>query len=322
MDLKLSEIAKKKLLNAQYGLFNHSAVQICSWTKKSLTKNEVCYKEKFYGVDSHKCMQFSPMSLWCTNNCVFCWRPASYLKNFDEKSNVVDNPEKIIENLIVERKKLMRGFGGNDKVNKEKLKDAYVPNHFAISLSGEPTLYPRLYELISYLKKEKKARTVFLVTNGQVPQMLEKLDKDNCLPTQLYISVSAPNEEKYLEISRPKQKDAWGLFGKSLDVMKRLKCRTVLRMTMINGLNTDEKYFPQYAKLIKRANPDFIEVKSYVNIGESQKQLEKDNQCDFKQVQEISKDLCKCVDFDYSDDAANSKICLLKNKNGRHSQQI
>ncbi|MCK5176182.1 MAG: 4-demethylwyosine synthase TYW1, partial [Candidatus Aenigmarchaeota archaeon] len=151
---------------------------------------------------------------------------------------------------------------------------------------------------------------------------LEKLDRDNCLPTQLYISVSAPNEEKYIQISRPKQKDAWSLFSKSLDVMNGLKCRTVLRMTMINGLNTGEEYFEDYAKLIKRANPDFIEVKSYVNIGESQKQLGKNNQCEFEQVQEISKMLCKCVDFDYCDDAANSKICLLKNQEGRYGKII
>ncbi|MCK5040238.1 MAG: 4-demethylwyosine synthase TYW1 [Candidatus Aenigmarchaeota archaeon] len=321
MVLELSETAKKKLIHAQYGLFGHSAVQICSWTKKSLVKKGVCYKEKFYGVDSHKCMQFTPLSLWCTNNCVFCWRPASYLNNFDEKEEI-DCPENIVENLIVERKKLMMGFGGNDKVDKEKLKDAYVPNHFAISLSGEPTLYPKLCGLIDYLKKEKKARTVFLVTNGQVPETLEKLAVKKCLPTQLYISVSAPNEEKYIEISRPKQKGAWSLFCKSLDVMNGVKCRTVLRMTMINGLNTGEEYFEDYAKLVKRANPDFIEVKSYMHIGESQKQLGKENQCDFGQVQEISKRLCECVDFDYCDDAANSRICLLKNKDGRYGKII
>ncbi|OYT34088.1 MAG: 4-demethylwyosine synthase TYW1 [Candidatus Aenigmarchaeota archaeon ex4484_52] len=321
MKLKLSQIQKKKLIKAQYGLFSHSAVQICSWTKKSLVKNLVCYKEKFYGIDCHKCMQFTPLSLWCTNNCIFCWRPASYLNNFDKTSRI-EYPKQIIENLIIERKKLLIGFKGNDKINKSKLEDAFIPNHFAVSLSGEPCLYPKLCGIIDYLKNKKKARTIFLVTNGQVPQKIEELNKNNCLPTQLYISVSAPTEEKYLEISRSRQKNSWNLFNKSLNIIRKLKCRTILRMTMINKINTDEKYFPDYANLIKKANPDFVEVKSYINIGESQKQLEKANQCSFEQIQEISKKLCNYISFDYANDAENSKICLLKNKNNQYNMII
>ena len=321
MKLKLSQIQKKKLIKAQYGLFSHSAVQICSWTKKSLVKNLVCYKEKFYGIDCHKCMQFTPLSLWCTNNCIFCWRPASYLNNFDKTSRI-EYPKQIIENLIIERKKLLIGFKGNDKINKSKLEDAFIPNHFAVSLSGEPCLYPKLCGIIDYLKNKKKARTIFLVTNGQVPQKIEELNKNNCLPTQLYISVSAQTKEKYLEISRSRQKNSWNLFNKSLNIIRKLKCRTILRMTMINKINTDEKYFPDYANLIKKANPDFVEVKSYINIGESQKQLEKANQCSFEQIQEISKKLCNYISFDYANDAENSKICLLKNKNNRYNMII
>ena len=321
MVLELSENAKRKLIHAKYGLFGHSAVQICSWTKKSLVKNKTCYKEKFYGVKSHKCMQFTPLSLWCTNNCVFCWRPASYLNKLDEKEKI-NSPEKIVDNLIEERKKLMIGFGGNDKIDKKKLNDAFIPNHFAISLSGEPTLYPKLCGLIDYLKNKKKARTIFLVTNGQVPNALEKLNNKKYLPTQLYISVSAPNEKKYIDISRPRQKRAWKLFLKSMDIMSVLKCRRVLRMTMINGLNTKKKYFKEYAKLIKRANPDFIEVKSYVHIGESQKELKRINQCSFEQIKKISRALENYLDFEYCDDAFNSKICLLKNKKEKYGKII
>jgi len=52
---------KEKLTRQHYALIGkHSAVQICRWTKKSLRNEGVCYKEKFYGIKSHRCCQMSP----------------------------------------------------------------------------------------------------------------------------------------------------------------------------------------------------------------------------------------------------------------------
>ena len=42
------------------------------------------------------------------------------------------------------KKKLLSGFGGFSKVSKAKLKEAEIPSHVAISLSGEPTIYKDL----------------------------------------------------------------------------------------------------------------------------------------------------------------------------------
>jgi len=71
----------KQLLKKQHyeiaGKNEHSAVQICRWTKKSLRDEGVCYKEKFYGIKSHLCCQMTP-SLYCPNKCVHCWRAIEY----------------------------------------------------------------------------------------------------------------------------------------------------------------------------------------------------------------------------------------------------
>ena len=45
----------KAILEKQHYIIvgEHSAVQICGWTKKSLRDEDFCYKEKFYGIQSH-----------------------------------------------------------------------------------------------------------------------------------------------------------------------------------------------------------------------------------------------------------------------------
>src|ERR1051326_7497560 len=39
-----------KLRKAKYGVYNHSAVELCHWTKKSFANEGSCYKHKFYGI--------------------------------------------------------------------------------------------------------------------------------------------------------------------------------------------------------------------------------------------------------------------------------
>ena len=66
----------------------------------------------------------------------------------------IDKPEDIIHGCLEGQWKLINGFGGNKKLNKTKFKEAKTPNQFAISLTGESTIYPKLNELIKSLKKQ------------------------------------------------------------------------------------------------------------------------------------------------------------------------
>lgn len=280
-------LERKKLWEKNYGLTGHSAVQICPWTIKALRRKGVCYKQKFYGIDCARCCQMSPVFAWCTESCVYCWRPTEWMKKIRFRLNEVDNPKNIIDEIVKKRRILLSGVGGAYDVDKEKFRESFneFPCHWAISLSGEPTLYSRLPELIKLLRKNKETKSVFLVTNGQEPTMLKKLKGSP--PTQLYISVSAPNEKLFRKINKPIYTTGWKRLRKSLSVWHELLCKKVIRFTLIHGVN--DKCIEQYAKLFEYASPDFIEVKSYMYLGTSRKRLSLSNMPTFENVLSFSK---------------------------------
>ena len=160
----------KKILEKQgyRTIGKNSAIKICNWTRKSLRDEGVCYKQQFYNIKSHLCAQISCSLFNCQNKCIHCWRNLDYTENLDVKQ--LDSPKEIIEGCIKQQRKLLSGFNGNEKVNKKKLKEAQEPMQFAISLTGEPTLYSKLGELINELRK--KGKTSFLFTNYLIPQIL------------------------------------------------------------------------------------------------------------------------------------------------------
>ena len=135
----------------QYKLFGHSAVKLCHWTKASIFKGQACYKQQFYGIQSHRCLQFSPAVAWCDQNCAFCWRP---LTDYKEFPSVFDEPAEIIDEAVRQQRVLLTGYGEfRGKIGEKKLGEANNPNNAAISLSGEPALYPKIGELIEEFQK-------------------------------------------------------------------------------------------------------------------------------------------------------------------------
>ena len=70
----------------------------------------------------------------------------------------VAEPEDIMQKLMAERRKLIMGHYGDPNQDKQKLDESLLPSHYAISLSGEPTMYPKLPKLIKYLKVSKKVK--------------------------------------------------------------------------------------------------------------------------------------------------------------------
>ena len=292
----------------QYGFVgNHSAVKICAWTKKSLLGKGSCYKQKFYGIKSHRCCQITPAVGFCQNRCEICWRPVEY--TVGEKMDFdVDNPKDIVKKAPEMQKKLLSGFGGNEKANKKNLEQAKDPMHYAISLAGEPTVYPKLNELIRLLHKDGK--TTFVVTNGMLPGVLEKIEP----PTQLYVSIDAPNEGLLKKIDKPVLKDAWKRLNKSLEVLKNLKkkTRTALRVTLVKGKNMQ---FPEkYAEMIKKADSHFVEIKAYMFVGASQERLAIENMPLHPEVVEFAKEIAKHSGYKVIDEQPESRVVLLMKK--------
>lgn len=297
---------KKSLEKMHYEIVgNHSAVQICTWCKQSLLEEGYCYKQQFYGIKSHKCCQMTPALTFCDQKCLFCWRPHEMDQGIEMKN--VDSPEKIIEGCIEAQRKKLSGFKGNDKVNMEKFEEAQNPNQWAISLSGEPTLYPRLGELIELIRKRRDSS--FLVTNGQNPEVLEKLNENKQLPTQLYVSLEAPTKELHKNINFPLRKNSWKLLNKTLELLPKLECRKVIRITVIKEIN--DSHIDEFIKLLRKANPDFIEVKAYMYVGYSRKRLKLENMPYHKEVKEFAKKLNKKLNWKIIDEKEESRVVLI-----------
>jgi tRNA wybutosine-synthesizing protein 1 len=304
-----------QLKKAKYGVSDHATVELCHWTKKSFKDGGQCYKHKFYGISTHRCMEFSPAGMFCENRCVYCWRPMEFYSALKMPTDKVAPPEVIMSNLMEERRKLIMGHYGDPKSNREKLDESLLPSHYAISLSGEPTMYPQLPDLIKYLKNLQNTKSIFLVTNGQEPEMLQRLSDEDALPTQLYLSTNAPDPEIFTLVNRPKYKDAWERWNTSLELLAKLDTRTVLRFTLIKDYNADEKLIPKYAEMVKRANAHFIEIKSYMHVGRSTNRLEYSNSLDMSEIRHFANELVKQSEiYSIMDESDMSRIVALQNQ--------
>jgi len=218
-----------------------------------------CYKHTFYGIASYQCMEMTP-SLACANKCVFCWRHHRNPVGTEWKWKV-DAPEFLIEQAIANHQTMIKAMRGVPGVRPERFKEALMPKHCALSLVGEPIIYPHINEFISML--HQRHISSFLVTNAQFP---EKIDALNPV-TQLYISVDASTEDSLKAIDRPLFKDFWPRFLNSIDALSKKGQRTVFRLTLVKQWNMDE--MKQYGDLILRGLPDFIEIKGVTFCGTS-----------------------------------------------------
>lgn len=228
----------------------------------------------------------------------------------------VAEPETIVANLMEERRKLIMGHYGDPKQDKRKLDESLFPSHYAISLSGEPTMYPKLPQLIKYLKTLPETKSIFLVTNGQESEMLQKLADEDALPTQLYLSTNAPNEGVFQIINKPRYRDSWKRWNASLGMLSKLNTRTVLRITLIRDYNFKDELISEFAEMLKRASPHFVEIKSYMHVGRSTNRLEYSNMLEMSEVRRFATDLAnKSEIFSVMDESVVSRIVVLQNQN-------
>jgi tRNA wybutosine-synthesizing protein 1 len=285
----------------------HSAVKRCKWLYESIVNNRPCYKQKFYGIQSHRCIQMTPSLYYCTQQCLFCWRAQSgdLQVTWDEMKNPnKDTPEEIVEGCLRAQERIISGYKGNEKTDWRKFQEALRPSQVAISLTGEPTLYEPLGELIRMF--HQRGLTTFLVSNGTLPSKLSKLSQE---PTQLYISVCAPNEQVYKRVCRPQFPNAWSKLNETLGLLQSFRCPTVTRMTLVKEHNMD--LVDEYAKLVEKANPTYIEAKAYMHIGFSNLRLGFDSMPTYKEVRAFAEQLSEKTGYCVIDEAPESRVVLL-----------
>ncbi|XP_033374809.1 S-adenosyl-L-methionine-dependent tRNA 4-demethylwyosine synthase TYW1 isoform X2 [Parus major] len=190
---------------------SHSGVKLCRWTKSMLRGRGGCYKHTFYGIESHRCMEATP-SLACANKCVFCWRHHTNPVGTEWRWKM-DQPEVILQEAMEKHQNMIRQFKGVSGVKAALLEEALAVKHCALSLVGEPIMYPHINRFVRLLHQH--GISTFLVTNAQFPEEIRRLEP----VTQLYVSVDASTKESLRRIDRPLFKDFWQRF---LDSLKAL----------------------------------------------------------------------------------------------------
>jgi len=406
---KFMEIYEKTPGYVVVGKYRHSAVKPCHWFEQKLfTGIRHCYKEKFYGIKSHQCLQNSPM-IFCNHRCIYCWRihPSDVglsIKETALEELNLDDPRTIVSEMIEAQKQIVQkkyplerllqhyenivavfktlfrekqlslnGLVSKTKISKRKIKDAlrhllreeYVvetaeekytisrnakndirsakdiediirqrianpelvkkvweeamyPRHAAISLTGEPMMYPYIDEIVSEF--HKKGFTTFIVTNGTFP---ERLSEMNELPTQLYVTLPAPNEKIYKKVCVPYIKNGWNKLNQTLELLESLNCRTVIRITAVKNLNMIEP--EEYAKIVEKANPNFLEVKGFTLLGGARlrltryverkglntKDIAKVFQPKHEDIMEFASKICEAANFPIIDQFRPSAVALI-----------
>lgn len=255
----------------------------------------------------------TPAITHCTQMCLFCWR----FQNFTEKELTnADDPEFILENAIHAQRKLLTGFKGDPRCDQKKWKEANEPNMLACSLSGEPTLYPRLGEFFEAC--HRKGITTFLVTNGTTPEVLERLDP---LPTQLYVSIVAPNKELYKKLCAPLLPNGWEKIQQTLELLPSLSTRTVIRHTLIHDWNMDDTDIEHYATLDAIASPTYIEPKGYVFVGSSRNRLHFSNMPTHDQIKNFGQKLAEHLGYELINEKPDSFVVLLAQKEKKKNKK-
>ncbi|MCI07136.1 tRNA wybutosine-synthesizing protein 1, partial [Trifolium medium] len=97
-------------------------------------------------------------------------------------------------------------------VTLERLNEGFTPRHCALSLVGEPIMYPEINALVDELHRRRIS--TFLVTNAQFPEKIKSLKPI----TQLYVSVDAGTKDSLKAIDRPLFGDFWERF---IDQLRR-----------------------------------------------------------------------------------------------------
>ncbi len=283
----------------------HGAVKTCLWLNKSMRNDGGCYKSKFYGMTSHQCIQMTP-TLVCNHRCLHCWRAVEVPVYIPDQW---DLPEDIVKSCLIEQRRLVSGYGGSEFMDRTKWSEAFEPKHVAISLAGEPTLYPYLPELIEEF--HKKGMTTFVVTNGTNPEMVGKLK-----PTQLYISLNSPDKGTYQKACAPLA-DTWENIKQSLEIMNGSKTRTAVRITLTKGVNMGS---PEgYSRLIGLAEPDYVELKAYMHLGFSRNRLTRDSMPSYEEVLDFAGKVSGLLGYLIADESENSRVVLLSKDGRKHT---
>ncbi|MBD3352644.1 MAG: radical SAM protein [Candidatus Lokiarchaeota archaeon] len=206
----------------------------------------------------------------------------------------------------------------NEKDINATFKNALKPKHAAISLDGEPTLYPNICKFVDLFRN--KRFTTFIVSNGTTPEVLLEMNETGTLPSILYITLPPPKKTEYTKVCRPRVKHTWDKIQETLKILKELNTRTVLRITSVNHINIEHEMIAGYAKIIEETQPDFVDVKGFTLEGSSMQISDRlSNQHKgsyyvptFQELLDFSNQLCLNREFEVIETHEKSRDILIR----------
>ncbi len=306
---KFRPLAEIMIRQKYHFVGRHTVVKKCYWTHTAVTERRFCYKCKFYGIESHRDIQMSPVAFWCWNACLHCWRirPQDLGIDVDEtQMPFYDPPELILDGIIEAHRRIMSGYYGHPKADPKLVEEAMDPKHVTMSLTGEPTLYPLLGDLIELI--HRRGMTTFLVTRGVRPDVLANLSEE---PSQLYISLEAWDKKSYNYFNRPLVPRAWELTLETLGMLSSFSSPSVIRITLVKGFNDSHEALKNFAKLIEYSNPTYVEVKAYMWVGASRERLSRNNMPSHEDVRSFASRLSELTGYPVYGESVSSRVVLL-----------
>ncbi|MHA1611029.1 MAG: radical SAM protein [Promethearchaeota archaeon] len=222
--------------------------------KNSPENREISFSESEIAIKIDKTKTRAHRAILLLKNCGVLENPQK--NDYSLTSTSFDNlnqPEdinSIISDKVTTKEEIIQVF-----------ENAKKPKHAAISLAGEPTLYPRIGELVAEFRNREMS--TFIVTNGTHPEAIKKLWQENNLPTQLYVTLAAPTKRDFSKICRPLTKHAWENLLETISILPQLPCRTVVRITSVKYLNINDDMVQTYADILKSNPPNFVDIKGF-----------------------------------------------------------
>jgi tRNA wybutosine-synthesizing protein 1 len=111
------------------------------------------------------------------------------------------------------------------------------------------------------------------------------------------------------QVCRPLISKSWEKLKETLAILPSFKCPTVIRITLVRHLNM--KNVEDYAGLIERAKPTYIEVKAYMHVGFSRLRLGYESMPSHSEIREFSVQLERETGYSLINDSIESRVVLL-----------
>jgi len=101
----------------------------------------------------------------------------------------------------------------------------------------------------------------------------------------------------------------WEKLNETLELLPSLDTRTVIRHTLVKGWNLG--YEKEYAKLIEKAEPWFIEPKGYMYVGYSRQRMSMNNMPSHEEIKEFAQKLAELTGYKIEAERGDSRVVLL-----------